>query len=93
MKKFLCSTLISLLVITPGLSTSAFADTNYSINTIESLEETLEANKDSINKYQLIKETDPTVLKTYYKTIEEEINNKINNLKNKCLFRFKFKVR
>ena len=43
MKKFLCSTLISLLVITPGLSTSAFADTNYSINTIESLEETLEA--------------------------------------------------
>ena len=36
MKKFLCSTLISLLVITPGLSTSAFADTNYSINTIES---------------------------------------------------------
>ena len=87
MKKFLCSTLISLLVITPGLSTSAFADTNYSINTIESLEETLEANKDSINKYQLIKETDPTVLKTYYKTIEEEINNKINNLEkiNVCL--------
>ena len=35
MKKFLCSTLISLLVITPGLSTSAFADTNYSINTIK----------------------------------------------------------
>ncbi|MCI9069191.1 hypothetical protein [Clostridium sp.] len=87
MKKFLCSTLISLLIITPGFSKSVFAKTNYSINTIEALEKTIETNKNSIDKYELIKETDPTVLKTYYRAIEEEINNKINNLEkiNVCL--------
>ena len=77
MKKFLCSTLISLLVITPGLSTSAFADTNYSINTIESLEETLEANKDSINKYQLIKKSTCSrcPIHCYKKDMKEKIKD------------------